>query len=95
MSRPVSLVACINENLGVGQRSFVGNGSVQLISQLEAIIVSAKLDVPVVRRECLGRCAEGPAMRIAPARPFFTVIDETGLGNILEQLTIFVRQHDG
>jgi (2Fe-2S) ferredoxin len=95
MSRPVSLVVCINEKLGAGQRSCVGNGSIALISQLEAMIVSAKLDVPVVRRECLGRCAEGPAMRIAPAGPFFTEIDETGLGNILDQLKSFIKQHGG
>ena len=95
MSRPVRLVVCINERLGAGQRSCVGSGSIELISQLEAMIASAKLDVPVVRRECLGRCAEGPAMRIAPAGPFFTEIDETSLDNILDQLKIFIEQHDG
>ena len=95
MSRPVRLVVCINEKLGIGQRSCVGSGSIDLISQLEAMIVSAKLDVSVVRRACLGRCAEGLAMRIAPAGPFFTEIDETGLDNILDQLKIFIEQHDG
>ena len=95
MSRPVRLVVCINEKLGIGQRSCVGSGSIDLINQLEAMIVSAKLDVSVVRRACLGRCAEGPAMRIAPAGPFFTEIDETGLGNILDQLKTFLKQHDG
>jgi (2Fe-2S) ferredoxin len=95
MSRPVRLVVCINERLSTGQRSCVGSGSIELISQLEAMIATEKLDVPVVRRECLGRCAEGPAMRIAPAGPFFTEIDETGLDNILNQLKIFIDQHDG
>ena len=95
MPRSVRLIVCVNERLGTGQRSCVGSGSIELISQLESMIATAKLDVPVVRRECLGRCAEGPAMRIAPAGPFFTGIDETGLDNIFEQLKIFIKQHDG
>jgi (2Fe-2S) ferredoxin len=95
MTRPVRLVVCINERLGAGQRSCVGSGSIELISQLEAMIAAEKLDVPVVRRECLNRCAEGPAMRIAPAGPFFTEIDDGGLDNILKQLKTFIKQHDG
>ena len=95
MSPPVRLVVCVNERQGAGQRSCVGSGSIELISRLEAMIASAKFDVPVVRRECLGRCAEGPTMRIAPAGPFFTEIDETGLDNILVQLKAFIEQHDG
>lgn len=94
MARSVRLVACINERLGTGQRSCVGSGSIELISKLEAMIATEKLDVPVVRRECLGRCAEGPAMRIAPAGPFFTEIVETDLEHILKQLKIFIEQHD-
>ena len=94
MSRPVRLVVCINEKLGIGQRSCVGSGSIDLINQLEAMIVSAKLDVSVVRRACLGRCAEGPAMRIAPAGPFFTGIVEADLEHILKHLKIFIEQHD-
>jgi NADH:ubiquinone oxidoreductase subunit E len=94
MARPVRLVVCINERLGTGQRSCVASGSIELISKLEAMIATEKLDVPVVRRECLGRCAEGPAMRIAPAGPFFTGIVEADLEHILKQLKIFIEQHD-
>jgi len=94
MLRPVRLVVCINERLGTGQRSCVGSGSIELISRLEAMIAAENLDVPVVRRECLGRCTEGPAMRIAPAGPFFTEIDESGLDNILRQIKTFIEQHD-
>ena len=95
MLRPVRLVVCINERLGTGQRSCVGSGSIELISRLEAMIAAENLDVPVVRRECLGRCTEGPAMRIAPAGPFFTEIDETSLDNIFDELKIFIERHNG
>ena len=92
MSRPVRLVVCINKRLGTGQRSCVGSGSLGLISQLESMIAAEKLDVPVVRRECLGRCVEGPVMRFAPAGPFFTEIDEAALNDIIDQLKIFITE---
>jgi len=92
MSRPVRLVVCINERLGTGQRSCVGSGSLDLISQLETMFAAEKIDVPIVRRECLGRCVEGPVMRFAPAGPFFTEINETGLSDIVDQLKTFIAQ---
>lgn len=94
MPRPVRLIVCVNERLGTGQRSCVGSGSLDLISRLEAMIAARDLAIPVVRRECLGRCEEGPAMRIAPAGPFFTEIDELSLPTIIEALIEFKRQHD-
>jgi (2Fe-2S) ferredoxin len=70
----------------------VGSGSLGLIEQLESMIVAEKLDVPIIRRECLGRCEEGPVMRFAPAGPFFTEIDEAGLGDIIDQLKTFIAE---
>ena len=93
MSRPVRLVVCINQRLGAGQRSCGGSGSLELIEKIKAMICSAGLDVPVVRRECLNRCQEGPVMRIAPAGPFFTEIDESALAGILAELESFVASH--
>jgi (2Fe-2S) ferredoxin len=92
MSRPVRLVVCINKRLGTGQRSCVDSGSLGLISRLESMIIAEKLDVPVVRRECLGRCEQGPVMRFAPAGPFFTEIDEAALNDIIDQLKIFITE---
>ena len=93
-SRPVRLVVCINQRLGTGQRSCVGSGSLELISRLEEKMAAQNLDIPIVRRECLGRCEEGPAMRIAPAGPFFTGVDEQSLDNIIEALRDFRERHD-
>jgi (2Fe-2S) ferredoxin len=89
----VRLIACINERLGTGQRSCVGSGSLDLIEQMEAMIAAVRLDVPVVRRECLGRCEQGPVMRFAPAGPFFTEIDGAALEEIFAQLVTFVAGH--
>ena len=51
--------------------------------------------MPVVRRECLGRCEQGPAMRIAPGGPFFTEIDEAGLATIIRELEKFIAAGHG
>ncbi len=90
MSRPVRLIVCVNERLGTGQRSCVGSGSLDLIDQLEARLVAENLNLPIVRRECLGRCQEGPVMRIAPAGPFFCEIDVATLDEIVGQLKTFI-----
>jgi (2Fe-2S) ferredoxin len=69
----------------------VGSGSLDLISQVEAMIAAEQLEVPVVRRECLGRCETGPVMRIAPGGPFFTEIDEAQLVDIIAGLKSFIE----
>ena len=89
MSRPLRLVVCVNQRLGSGQRSCAGSGSLGLIGRLEKMIVGEGLDIQVVRRECLGRCEEGPVMRIAPAGPIFTEVDEGVLPEICERLKTF------
>ena len=95
MLRPVRLIVCINERLGTGQRSCAGSGSLDLICQLEAAIAAEQLEVPVIRRECLGRCEAGPVMRIAPAGPFFTEISVAVLPEIIAQLKSFIASHAG
>jgi (2Fe-2S) ferredoxin len=93
-SRPVRLVVCINERLGSGQRSCVGSGSLDLINKLESMLAAEHLDVPIVRRECLGRCEQGPVMRIAPAGPFFCEIDAARLNTIIAELKAFLARRD-
>ena len=90
MSTPVRVVVCINERLGTGQRSCVGSGSLDLIARLESMIAAEKIDVAVIRRECLGRCEQGPVMRIAPAGPFFCEINASALGDIIAELKTFM-----
>jgi (2Fe-2S) ferredoxin len=89
MTRPARLIACVNQRLGTGQRSCVGSGSLDLISKIESMLVEEGLEIAIVRRECLGRCEQGPVMRIAPGGRFFTEIDETALAAIIEELKTF------
>ena len=91
MPAGVRLVVCINRRLGAGQRSCAGSGSLALIERIEGMIAERGLEVPVVRRECLGRCEEGPTMRIAPGGPYFTEIDEAALAVIIDELESFIE----
>ncbi len=96
MPGPVRLVACVNQRLGSGQRSCAGSGSLDLIRQIETEIEARGLEIAVVRRECLGKCEQGPTMRIAPGGPFFFEIDSASLPRILAELEQFAAsQHDG
>jgi (2Fe-2S) ferredoxin len=94
MPAAIRLVVCVNRRLGSGQRSCVGSGSLELIDSIEGLIADEKLDVPVVRRECLGRCQTDPVMRIAPAGSFFTEIDAARLGDIISALKSFIASHN-
>ena len=90
MPSQVRLIVCINRRLGSGQRSCAGSGSLDLIARIEQLIVEQRIEVPVVRRECLGRCEEGPTMRIAPGGPYFTEINAGTLPLIIAELKRFI-----
>ena len=94
MPGPVRLIVCVNRRLGSGQRSCVGSGNLDYISEIRRRIEAAGLAVPVVERECLGRCEQGPVMRIAPGGRFFTEIDQSSLAGIMQELETFVRERE-
>jgi len=71
---PTRLIVCVNQRLGVGQKSCAGSGSRELIDVIKTHFKNSAIDVPVVEQVCLGRCEEGIAMRIAPGGPFFTQV---------------------
>ncbi len=86
MGRPPRLIVCVNERLGSGQRSCVGSGNLDYIRRVRQMLADARLDVPVVERECLGHCDAGPVMRIAPGGCFYTEIDDACLARIVAEL---------
>ena len=95
MPARVRLIVCVNQRLGAGQASCAGSGSLELIARIEEMIQAEDLQVPVVRRECLGRCEQGPVMRIAPGGPFFTGIDRAALTHIMSELKAFIETFSG
>ncbi len=86
MSSPVRLVVCVNERLGTGQKSCVGSGNLDYITSIRQLIEDHGLNVPIIERECLGKCEQGPIMRIAPGGKFFTDIDQQSLMIVINEL---------
>ena len=87
------LVVCVNQRLGIGQKSCAGNGSRELIEVIKTHFKNSGIDVPVVEQICLGRCAEGIAMRIAPGGQFFTRVTEVDvvmIGEAVKQFSVKV-----
>ena len=89
---PVRLVVCVNERLGTGQHSCVGSGNLDYIAEVRRLIELAGLDVSIVERECLGKCEQGPVMRIAPGGLFYTEINKETLYEIVEELRRLMEQ---
>lgn len=92
MSGNVRLVVCINERLSSGQRSCVGSGNLGYIRDIRTLIETEGLNVAVIERECLGKCEQGPVMRIAPGGRFFTEVDNTILPIIIDELKSFLAK---
>ena len=92
MRSELRLVACINQRLGSGQRSCIGSGNLKYIGKIKSMIEAEGLAVPVIERVCLGKCEQGPVMRIAPGGKFFTEINETSLRHIIDELKDFISR---
>jgi (2Fe-2S) ferredoxin len=91
MPKPVRLVVCVNQRLGIGQRSCGGSGNLVHIEKIRELIDAAGLDVTVVEQVCFGKCEQGPVMRIAPGGRFFTGVDESVLSHIIDELESFIQ----
>ncbi len=85
----VRLLVCVNQRLGAGQKSCAGSGSRELIEIFKQRFIECGLNVPVVEQVCLGRCAEGITMRIAPGGPFYTRVTENDIEAISSEIRKF------
>lgn len=83
------LIVCVNERLGLGQRSCATSGSRALIAIIRQRLDESDQNIPVIEQVCLGRCTEGVVMRIAPGGPFFTEVQEQDLEQILLALLAY------
>ena len=83
------LVVCVNERMGIGQKSCAGSGSRELAAKISEIIQQRGLGIEIVEQVCLGRCDEGITMRIAPGGRFFTRVTPQDFDDILAELERF------
>jgi (2Fe-2S) ferredoxin len=64
----------------------VGSNILDYICKIKFMVKAEKLGVPVIERVCLGKCGQGPVMRIAPAGKFFTEITNVILPGIIDEI---------
>jgi NADH:ubiquinone oxidoreductase subunit E len=81
----ISLVACIKERF-TSRPSCGVRGSIAIIDKIEAEIKKREWPILVERIRCLGECAKGPNMRIAPGGKFFYGMTEAKIPEILDEL---------
>lgn len=79
------LVACVNRRLGPNKPSCAAAGAEVLIEKLERALLEAGLSVLIERRYCLGRCDQGPVIRIAGG-PFFAPFSEQNIPDLIYHL---------
>jgi len=84
-----SLIICINERLTASRTSCSHRGSREMAERIERYIKLEKLDMTVQRLQCLGRCSEGPVMRLIPGGEFLLGVDEE---SVMERLRAFAAQ---
>ena len=83
------LVVCVNERLGIGQKSCGGSGSRMLIEEIRQQLNARQLNYEVREQVCLGRCEQGIALRIAPGGPFFVAVKAQDIAAIIDALDEF------
>ncbi|MBC8269880.1 MAG: (2Fe-2S) ferredoxin domain-containing protein [Rhodospirillaceae bacterium] len=70
-NKPETLIVCVNRCFDPGRPSYAACGSKKIATALEKGISDRGIDIEFERIVCLGHCAEGPTMRLAPAGAFF------------------------
>lgn len=82
------LVVCIKQRSS-SSASCAGRGSLELLQQLEQTLKRRGLNVEVEKVHCLGRCTQGPNMRIAPGKDFFHGVTPKDVDAIIDQLVSY------
>jgi (2Fe-2S) ferredoxin len=77
-------IVCINKRPSLSQPSCASRGGVSLALALETEIAAQGLAVAVERVRCLGECAKGPNLRLAPGGKFFHAVKLDQISDIIE-----------
>lgn len=91
----LSIVACIHRRPGSATPSCGGRGATLLVEQLQQLLRESRLEVPLRYVECLGECARGPNLRIAPGGPFFHGVTAADLPAVIDALQRMLQGADG
>jgi (2Fe-2S) ferredoxin len=88
----LSLIVCVNHR--ATKSSCAGNGSIELIAEIEKALSEHHLDIPVERGVCFGRCNTGPNLRIAPGGAFYTQFSPGDISRLIDELKAILSTCD-
>jgi (2Fe-2S) ferredoxin len=87
------LVICINRRMSDDQPSCAARGSESLAARLSDEIERRGLAAELRRVYCMGRCEQGPNVRIAPGGNIYRGVSEDDIERLLEDLAGACEAH--
>ncbi|TAN44134.1 MAG: (2Fe-2S) ferredoxin domain-containing protein [Rhodospirillales bacterium] len=84
--RITTIIVCVNDRFTASKPSCARGGSVAIADKLECLIAERGLPLTVERLHCLGECALGPNLRLAPGGKFFHHVKLDELPAILDEI---------
>ncbi len=90
MAEGIWLDICTNRR--ISQTSCGGRGAERLADRLERFLQQYRPDLPLNRVDCLGRCDQGPNLRIGPDGVFITLKSEADFSKLLARLDSYNRE---
>lgn len=88
------VIVCINRRANPAAPSCATRGSVKLADRLEQEIALRGWPIKLERFPCLGRCDEGPNLKLVPGGHFICNTTPDKFENMLQQIETFAMLHD-
>ena len=83
------VIVCINHRANPAQPSCAARGSLSLADRLEQEITDRGWDIALERFACLGRCEDGPNLKLSPGGSFCSHITPGDLEDLLQEIEQF------
>lgn len=84
------VIVCINKRINPGQPSCVAKGGGEVLAnRLEQEIEARGWNIKVKRFFCLGRCSEGPVLKLSPSGQFICEVTADKLQDVLKEIETF------
>lgn len=85
------IIICVNYRASPTQPSCAARGSEYLAQSLEREFAARGWDIRLERFFCLGRCAEGPNLKLVPDGGFITGVTAERLQEVLLRIEAFLH----
>jgi len=84
------VVVCVNYRANPQQPSCAARGGERIADLIERGIAAENIGIMLERFKCLGRCDEGPNLRMAPGGEFCSGVRPEDVPALLEKIRDFV-----